>query len=291
MDDQTGQAFDEAVDQEWASLRVELGDHFASLRCGTCFAIAAEGFDRPVAVVTRADSGETYEVVTEALKWADTDDDQVQRFQELRFEVEFLPSGDELRWRRPRIPTPDEAAWTAVQLCRVVYAVPSPAMLDLGPLATSAPVEPGIDSSDLDPAQPITVTGPDDLADAIELALEVAAPGAYTRDGRQFTVGDGPGALLIRPNEPRAAVWVVMFPVAVRPTSVAVREVQLLNRDAHFGRYYLRDGQLVAEAMLVAAPFVPSQLSEVIDGLIRETRALSSDFAWRTHGKVQCAFE
>lgn len=282
-----GQGFDELVDQEWGSFRAELGDHLAASRDDR-FEIRPAGTGAPLVVVTREAESERFEVMVPGAHDPDWVGAQVDCLAALGFEMTLVLAGFEVSWIKSRVSSPDEAAWVSVQVCRDVYAVPSPAVLDAGELTPPALEEPSAAEPELDPARPIEVTGPDELADAIERALEVVAPGAYERDEHHFTIGHGPGSVMIGPDASRAAVWVVMWPVAVRPTSAAVREVQLVNRDARFGRYYLKEGVLVAEAMLVATPFVPSQLAEVLTGLIKEAEALAEDFAWRTHGKVRC---
>lgn len=275
-----GQSFDDLVDGEWVEFRGQLADQFETLRASARLAVTWHDNDDILVAVVRNDEDATYDFALLELDPSSLDDQVTRHIEQLGL---VLDQETEM-WVNTQVASADQVAWAVVELCRWVFAVPTPALLSAGSLTTPAPAEPQMPPK-FDKMKPILANSSDEMAGAIEQTLDLMVDGLYRREGGQFVIGGEGNTVRIRPHAERRAVWVVILPVSVRPTSTALRELQIINRDAHFGRYYLSDGWLVAEALLVADPFVPQQLMELISGLLIEAR-LAKDFAWRTRGRA-----
>lgn len=285
MDEQATQArgFDAEVDKEWVTFEVALGDHLAQLSSTERYEVySLDQHDDPLIVVTRKDELLEFNLTAPALSSHELGQEQRRVTKELG--ITTHPATFE--WRlvhNGKLHLADHISWVMVQLLRDVYNVPSPVVLDAGSLTIPAPDEL---KAPFDTRVPITAEGPSELADAVERTLADIAPDVSRLNDNYFRLGDAEGAITIRVDGDSGAVWVLQTPVKTRNTSLATREVALLNRDAIYGRYYLNGGWLIAEARLSADPFLPQHLIDTITALYAETQRIAGDFAWRTHGTV-----
>lgn len=291
MKDQTQRQadFDARLDQEWSTYQVALGDHLATLPETALYEIhSADQYDLPLIVVTREDDRGLFHLATPVLatEQFNLPLNAMRRRRLKRLGVSSHAGTFQWQLFKGDLHLADHIAWVVVQLLRNVYDVPSPALVEAGSLTGIVPQEAEVGRPAFDAATPIHANDPSELADAVERTLEQVAPQLAHRSDNFFRIGDDEGALRVRVDEDSQLIWVFTAPVRVRATSAAIREVALLNRDAHIGRYYLKDGWLIAEVRLLASPFVPQHLMDTLTGLLDETRALAEDFAWRTHGKV-----
>ena len=285
MDEQATQArgFDAEVAKEWATFEVALGDHLAQLsRTDRYEVYSLDQHDEPLIVVTREDELSKFELIAPALSSYDLG--QEQRRVTKALGITTHPATFE--WRlvhNGKLHLADHISWVMVQLLRDVYNVSSPVVLDAGTLTIPAPDEP---QALFDTRKPIAADGTSELAVAVDRTLAEIAPQLDRINDNYFRLGESEGAITVRVDGDRGAVWVLQTPVRTRNTSLATREVALLNRDAVYGRYYLNGGWLIAEARLSADPFLPQHLIDTITALYAETQRIAGDFAWRTHGTV-----
>ncbi|XAS78288.1 hypothetical protein V3G39_17820 (plasmid) [Dermatophilaceae bacterium Sec6.4] len=291
MEDQTQQqsTFDARLEQEWAGYQVALGDHLAKLPEAERYEVRSpDQYDVPLIVVTRQEQQSMFHLTAPVLatEQSNLPLNATRRKQLKRLGIGTQASTFEWQLAKGDLHLADHIAWVAVQLLRTIYDVPSPALLDADALTITAPQELQMDRPAFEASSPVHTKGPRELADAVEQTLEQVAPHLAHRNENFFRIGDEEGAIRVRVDENPQLIWVFTTPVRVRATSTATREVALLNRDAHFGRYYLKDGWLIAEVRLLANPFVPQHLMDTLTGLLDETRGLAQDFAWRTHGTV-----
>lgn len=190
--------------------------------------------------------------------------------------------------------TRDDAAMvadSAVQALRLGFTVLHPAMLlEQNIVDQSHAVMP--DPADMEPLEmdaAYPVSNPWDIAMLVHRTLYAVTGSVVERDGDGDWMLAGPAQVpvfvSVRSDYPVVRVWARLVR-EISDGAAALREMNILNRDADRVRFNLGHDALWVQFEVTCGPFVPRHVQTAVGIVAAAAGAVSEDFALRTGGVV-----